>query len=143
MLNSISMLFEIDLSFLQDEIKAVLNEIDRILYRIKTGDKLGNILLYLDGIYIETARMNTLSVLMLSKAVTYKRDNIELRNFLEDFNNDYVTLAMSWIDTAKSLYKENPNQNTSNIYKLLTKLKNLLKEADLKLAEAIDRGLFA
>ena len=137
------MLFEIDLSFLQDEIKAVLNEIDRILYRIKTGDKLGNILLYLDGIYIETARMNTLSVLMLSKAVTYKRDNIELRNFLEDFNNDYVTLAMSWIDTAKSLYKENPNQNTSNIYKLLTKLKNLLKEADLKLAEAIDRGLFA
>jgi len=143
MINSVSMLFEIDLSFLQDEIKAVLNEIDRILYRIKTGDKLGNILLYLDGIYIETARMNTLSVLMLSKAVTYKRDNIELRNFLEDFNNDYVTLAMSWIDTAKSLYKENPNQNTSNIYKLLTKLKNLLKEADLKLAEAIDRGLFA
>jgi hypothetical protein len=56
MLNSISMLFEIDLSFLQDEIKAVLNEIDRIVYRIKTGDKLGNILLYLDGIYIETAR---------------------------------------------------------------------------------------
>jgi hypothetical protein len=43
----------------------------------------------------------------------------------------------------RAYIKENPNQNTSNIYKLLTKLKNLLKEADLKLAEAIDRGLFA
>ncbi|MFP3132475.1 MAG: hypothetical protein RXQ77_04025 [Candidatus Nanopusillus sp.] len=139
----ISEIFEIDLNFLRDEIKFILNEIDRTTYGIKTGYyKPEAILDNLDGIYIETLRMNTLHTLILNKAIAYRPNNIELRNFLEDYNTSYITPAIAWIDAAKDLYKKDPNQYISNVYKLLTKLKNLLKEADLKLIEAINRRLF-
>jgi hypothetical protein len=138
-----SELFEMDLNFLREEIKFILSEIDRTLNGIKTGYyKPEAILSLLDEIYVEILRMNTLHVLIHSKAIKYRRDNIALRNFLEDYNTSYITTALAWADAAKDLYKQNPYQYASYVYKLLTKLKKLLKEADLKLIEAINRGLF-